>query len=622
MFMSLFSRPHLWIFAALIGTVFLAAIPGKPRTDQNQALNNEAYSEWFRAADGRLRAKTDLLIERSASFVGRSGSVDSLRWAVAETRLAYKAVEWWSAFAFPEFSEEYLNGAPIIQSARLDNRSFARLPEGLQVLDEAVWEETMDEELKSKTAQDALQFRNKMFLMRNALKDRAPQSGEAAAAMRLGLIRVFSLGLSGFDTPGSANGLAEAASSLKSMKSCVLWLDRDETDSEQIHVRFEKAIQELEEARDFERFDRLAFLMEHIDPLYALLYTPGQQAPDRGWNPESRSIFADDFLNPYFYSELKSNRDSEALKALGKRLFRDTRLSKTGTLSCASCHPSDRAFQDGLPKAISNDAQTPLDRNTPGLMNAVYADRFFYDLRAYTLEQQAEHVIFNEREFDIQYAELLDNLNSDKSLRKEFKAVFGNSKASKQNIKAALGSYVLSLRSWNSPFDRYVRGEAGTLPEEVRQGFNLFMGKAACGTCHFAPNFSGLLPPEFRKSESEVIGVLRRPIEEEEDHRDATLDGDPGRFANGVPSEQLQIHRHSFKTTSVRNSALTAPYFHNGAYPDLASVLRFYKHGGAAGIGIDLPIQTLSSDSLDLTDAELLHLESFIKSLSDVPLYE
>ena len=614
--MPFLRRPRLWVFVFAIGLCVFAGMP-----DRNQAVDSAAYSEWFRATDGRLRAATDRLVERSAALVNAPGSIDSLRYELAQTRIAYKAIEWWSAFVFAEFSEEYLNGAPIIQSARLDNRSFARLPEGLQVLDEAVWEDALEGELLSKTAQDALQFRNKMFLMRNALKDRAPKEGEAAAAMRLGLVRIFSLGLSGFDTPGSANGLVEAASSLRSMKSCTSWLNREDADVREIEALFDRAIGRLEASEDFERFDRLGFLMEFVDPLYARLYSPGQSAPDRGWNPESRSIFAGDFLNPYFYSELKPSSDSKELRELGKKLFRDTRLSRDGSLSCASCHPSDRAFQDGLPKAMSKDAQTPLERNTPGLMNAVYADRFFYDLRAYTLEQQAEHVIFNESEFDIEYVDLLEKLNADKQYRKEFKEVFGRKKAEKRDVKAALSSYVLSLRSWNSPFDRYVRKESSKLPDEVRRGFNLFMGKAACGTCHFAPNFSGLLPPEFRKSESEVIGVLRRPVEEEEAPRDAALDSDLGRFGNGVPSEQLQIHKHSFKTTTVRNSALTAPYFHNGAYPDLASVLRFYNHGGAAGIGIDLPIQTLSPDSLGLSDAELADLESFIRSLNDVAEY-
>jgi len=550
-----------------------------------------------------------------AAVVGSTPS-DRVQSTVAEVRKAYKAMEWWSAYVFPEYTEEYLNGAPIIQSARLDNRSFARLPEGLQVLDEAVWEEAPDAELRSKTAQDALQFRNRFFVMRNALKDRAPQAGEAAVAMRIGLVRLFSLGLSGFDTPGSANALPEAAETLKSMKSCMGWLGRGDAENRHLTALFEAGLRQLEDS-DFESFDRLRFLIEVLDPLYSALYAPGQDPGDRAWNPESRSLFANDFLDPYFFAELKSNKDSEALRALGQTLFNDPVLSQSNTLSCASCHPSNQAFQDGLPKATAGYEDRALERNTPGLINAVYADRFFSDLRAYTLEQQAEHVIFNTAEFNTNYVEILDKLNNSKSYKKVFKQVFGRNQAGREDIQQALASYVLSLRSFNSDFDRYVRGEKGEIGDDVRRGFNVFMGKAACGTCHFAPVFSGLLPPEFRKSESEVIGVLRRPVELEEMPADAVLDPDSGRFNNGVPSEQLQIYRHSFKTSTVRNAGLTAPYFHNGAYPDLTSVLHFYNHGGALGIGLDLPIQTLAPDSLGLSDSELADLEAFILSLND-----
>lgn len=575
-----------------------------------------SYKDWFLEVDERVRAEIETMIRATEYTEFGPYPIEAARASVAEVRKAYKAMEWWSAYVFPEYTEEYLNGAPIIQSARLDNRSFARLPEGLQVLDEAVWEEAPDGELRSKTAQDALQFRNRFFVMRNALKDRAPQPGEVAVAMRIGLVRMFSLGLSGFDTPGSANALPEAEETLKSMKSCIGWLGRGDAENRQLSVLFDAGIAQVEEG-DFERFDRLAFLTEVLDPLYAALYAPGQQPGDRAWNPESRSLFAPDFLDPYFFSELKADSDSEDLRRLGKKLFNDPLLSHDNTLSCAGCHPSDRAFQDGLPKAVAGYEDRTLERNTPGLINSVYADRYFADLRAYTLEQQAEHVIFNSAEFNTDYIEILDKLNASKAYKKDFRAAFGQSKAGREEVQKALASYVLSLRSFNSPFDRYVRGESAQIGDDVRRGFNVFMGKAACGTCHFAPVFSGLLPPEFRKSESEVIGVLRRPFELEEMPSDAVLDPDSGRFNNGVPSEQLQIYRHSFKTSTVRNAGLTAPYFHNGAYPDLASVLHFYNHGGAAGIGLDLPIQTLAPDSLGLTEPELADLEAFILSLND-----
>jgi len=169
---------------------------------------------------------------------------------------------------------------------------------------------------------------------------------------------------------------------------------------------------------------------------------------------------------------------------------------------------------------------------------------------------------------------------------------------------------VLSLQSFNSPFDEYVRGEKSDISAEVREGFNLFMGKAACGTCHFAPTFAGLVPPSFIHSESEILGVLKNP------HADS-LDADMGRNANGISNESAWIYDRSFKTTTVRNVELTAPYFHNGAYSSLNEVLDFYNEGGGEGKGLTVSNQTLSPDPLDLTDDEMNAIIAFMKSLTD-----
>lgn len=605
----------VWVMLLSLGLSLLSL-----RTSSTQ-MAHAAYESWFLNTDALLRSKAETAIESANLYLNQPNLQAQVQYDVAQLRLAYKAIEWWAAFHFPEYCEEYLNGAPVMQSARLDNRSFAKLPEGLQVIDEAVWEPSLDDELKSKTAQDILQFRNRYFILRNHLKDLSPKPKEASTAMRLGIVRLFSLGLSGFDTPGSLNALAESAASLRSMQECLPWLHFEPGQIQKLDSLFHFGIITLNQAQSFESFDRLHFLKQVVNPLYAALYEPGQQPNNRGWNPESKSLFDPHFLNPYFFTELTLEEDSKELRALGQQLFNDVTLSKYQNLSCATCHPSHLAFQDGLPKSESNQNGTQLERNTPGLINSVFADRYFYDLRAYTLEQQAEHVIFNASEFATNYNEIIERLNAQKAYRKAFKKALGKKQIERADVQAALASYVLSLTAFNSPFDRYVRNESESLNPDAIRGFNLFMGKAACGTCHFAPLFSGLLPPEFRKSESEVIGVLSKPIEMENNPQNAGLDADLGRYNNGVPSEQLQAHKHAFKTTGLRNAQKTAPYFHNGAYPSMKSVLNFYNHGGAAGLGLDLPIQTLAADSLHLTTGEIQDLEAFINSLTDVPPY-
>ena len=122
------------------------------------------------------------------------------------------------------------------------------------------------------------------------------------------------------------------------------------------------------------------------------------------------------------------------------------------------------------------------------------------------------------------------------------------------------------------------------------------------------PLFNGTVPPAFEETESEVIGVPERF-----DTAGATLDPDEGRFlATGIG-----IDRFAFRTPTLRNVALTAPYMHNGAFRTLEDVVEFYDRGGGAGIGIDLPGQTLSPEPLHLTAEEKADLISFLKSLTD-----
>ncbi|MEO0472035.1 MAG: cytochrome C peroxidase, partial [Bacteroidota bacterium] len=180
------------------------------------------------------------------------------------------------------------------------------------------------------------------------------------------------------------------------------------------------------------------------------------------------------------------------------------------------------------------------------------------------------------------------------------------------SVNTAIAAYVASLRGFDSPFDQYVRGEKEEINPAVVRGFNLFMGKAACGTCHFAPGFQGLVPPLYHESETEVLGVPK-----EAQCEVAEIDPDLGRYANGQPKNFVDFYKHSFKTSTVRNVALTAPYMHNGVYTSLEEVMEFYNNGGGAGLGIDLAYQTLAPDSLGLNQGEISDLILFMESLTD-----
>ena len=151
-----------------------------------------------------------------------------------------------------------------------------------------------------------------------------------------------------------------------------------------------------------------------------------------------------------------------------------------------------------------------------------------------------------------------------------------------------------------------MRGDTSAMTKNEVNGMNLFMGKAKCATCHFMPLFNGTVPPNFAKTEHEVVGT---PMDAE----GTRLSNDEGRYKyNMMP--QL---RNAYKTPGLRNVAETGPYMHNGVYKTLEEVVDFYNKGGGKGLGLPVENQTLPFDKLNLTDKEMKDLVAFMKTLSD-----
>ena len=595
------------VIAATSGAISLSFSDKETYENAPQAIGN--YTSEFNKAVVKLDLAADTY---------RTGKItlDSLREVLSETRISYKKVEFYLAFHYGEYVNEHINGAPLLHIEKSGTSPLVIPPEGLQVLDELVFSDEAADE-KGQIAALAKKLNSNYGLLFSSINSKFKNGGDIAA-MRIQLVRLYSLGLTGFDTPGSLNALPEAKASIEGMKACFA---ENHPNDKAVLSLFDKTLQFLSKDVSFEGFDRLEALRDYIDPLYAALgKIKGGSEPDflkyiSAWNAGSTSIFGNDFLNPYFFTTLKKEEDSAALRALGEALFYDPAISGDSKMSCASCHQPDKGFADGLPKSKSNVQGKTVLRNAPTLINAVYADRYFYDLRAFTLEQQAEHVIFNADEFNTAYNAILKKLNDDKEYAAKFKAVFGKGDITRDKFSKALASYVMSLRSFNSSFDKYIRGESSALSQEVKNGFNLFMGKANCATCHFAPTFAGLVPPLYNENETEILGVLA-----DSNAKSPRLDADEGRWSNAIQSEYAWIYEKSFKTSTVRNTGLTAPYFHNGAYSTLEEVVDFYNNGGGGGLGLNVTNQTLAADPLNLTDKEKKELVAFMESLNDVPV--
>jgi cytochrome c peroxidase len=437
------------------------------------------------------------------------------------------------------------------------------------------------------------------------------------------------LGLTGFDTPGCDNALEESYKSFKSMETVFLYFEKTLNENakskySEIKKLFKKGIRTLKKATDFDEFDRLTFLKEIINPLYSGLLefqNVNEIAVNKfkfhAQNYKANNLFAEDFLNTGFYSEfVYLPLENPKTVALGKLLFEDPKLSKGGSMSCVSCHDANKGFGDGLPKSKTNKEGVFTQRNSPSILNAGYSTRYFWDMREYNLEKQVSHVIESDLEFNTTFLEIERKLNRNPKYRKLFSEAYeGISKKDINNrsISNAIAAYVNSLKSFNSDFDKYVRNQSDNYPEAAKRGFNLFMGKGACGTCHFAPMFNGTVPPFYTESESEVLGVTMGL-----DTINPIKDPDLGRMANGLMVDKYPFFENSFKTVTVRNIAVTAPYMHNGAFNTLEEVMEFYNHGGGAGMGLDIENQTLSSEPLGLTSQEKADIIVFMETLTDI----
>ena len=361
---------------------------------------------------------------------------------------------------------------------------------------------------------------------------------------------------------------------------------------------------------NFDQFDRAAFILNVGNPLSRGLYQ-AQLRLDipvfdevRGIKTDAATLFEKNAFDAEAFSGFPDYKTTPEKIALGKMLFNDPILSGDNSRSCASCHHEDKAFTDGLEKATSFNGEAYVKRNTPTLSNIAFQRTFFGDSRVNYLEDQAVAVITNEEEMhgDMDAAAL--EIKKNKVYAAKFKSAFPKKEISAFEIKNALGSYIRSLSNYDAKFDRYMRAET-TFTADEKAGFNLFAGKAKCTSCNFIPLTNGTAPPHFDRSESEVLGVP---------DKSGKLDSDLGKFL----ISNAPMHKNSFKTPTIRNITLTAPYMHNGVYQTLEEVIDFYEEGGGAGLGFNLENQTLPTDKLNLSDLEKKQLIDFMKTLTDI----
>jgi cytochrome c peroxidase len=534
-------------------------------------------------------------------------------------RLAYKKVAVLSEF-FNGYETKLLNG-PALDWVIEDNPGTIIFPQGLQVAEQLVfsteWKKDIYQQLQN-TADDILKtiyrLKNEPGLI-NKFNDE-----QVWDAIRSATIRLIALGITGYDSPIAQYSLTEARTSLSTIKDILLIFKKKSAGNTNSITSLVDLINKadiyLAAHNAFNHFDRFVFISQYINPFYSRLVTTRQQLSipiPQGSNPvdlNAQSIFAAKALNIDFYSPGKDYLATADRILLGKKLFSDPILSSTRTRSCASCHKPEQAFTDGLKVPTAMDEETILTRNTPTLWNSALQTKQFMDSRTDVLENQLDQVVHNTNEMKGSLKAAVIDLKKDTAYFLFFKKAYANQPepVNPFTIGNAISSYVRSLLSYNSRFDKAINSTASILTTNEIKGFNLFMGKAKCATCHFIPVFNGLVPPIYTETESEVIGVP-----ETKNKKPAIIDPDLGKFYFSTAT----IHKYSFKTPTIRNIELTPPYMHNGVFTTLEEVMEFYNNGGGKGLHIAPPNQTLPFEKLNLSKKEIADVIAFMKTLTD-----
>ena len=317
---------------------------------------------------------------------------------------------------------------------------------------------------------------------------------------------------------------------------------------------------------------------------------------------------------PAAMPEPVGNRSSPQKIALGRKLFFDTRLSADGSVSCASCHDLARGGDDGA-RVSTGIGGLMGNRNAPSVLNAAFLTRLFWDGRAASLEEQAKGPLTNPVEMAMPSHRAVEAVVNDApDYRRLFAAAFDTCAITIDTIVAAIAAYERSLVSAETPYDRFARGDDDALTVQQQRGMALFDANG-CRNCHVDPTFSSA--GAFNAS-----GVYRTfPV-----FPDNAYVANYGLLVDGKP--------RVWRVPSLRNVAVTAPYFHNGAVNDLEEAIRVMAVSQLNKVlsdkgGDDLLVTVggtrggrtlIATPNRALSRSEISDIAAFLESLTSPPL--
>lgn len=589
------------------------------------------YNNLYSTSIGEFNKQLSLLSNKIKNTdLGTEQGKDIIRKQIETTRLRMKGLDFWFRYLEPVVYRKINGPLPVEWENEVFEKfepPYRREGAGLSLAEEYLEEKIINKDSLASLIASSIEALN--TFRADSITKHLDAHHHFFLANRLFLLNLAAVYTTGFECPDTGKIVPELRSMAKDVKG--IYNHFAETFpstplSKEYLSLYDQTISFInQQPGSFSLFDNFVFIKDYVNPLFRMnqqfirsYSVVTKNYNDFTLNNDCNSIFDKSLYSPQnskgVYSLIEDSELLNEIKQTGKLLFYDPILSANNRRSCASCHKPTEYFTDTTqPTAFQFDHQQRLARNTPSLINAGFNHLVMLDGKHISLQDQAKDVMHNSAEMNNNEKDLVKKVLSCKEYKNALKKFLRYTPEEKEvtltHIVSAITFYYTDFSNYTAPFDDAVNNKQTVSPAE-KKGFNLFMSKAQCATCHFLPIFNGVRPP-YIGSEFEVIGVP-------EDSTYHKLSPDKGRYNVNPANETM----NAFRTNTIRNSALTKPYMHNGIFQTLEQVIDLYDAGGGAGKKLSVSNQTLSSDSLKLSKEEKIDLVAFIRSLNENIIFE
>ena len=591
------------------------------------------YTEYYQSSLSQFSIEQEkLLINIKDADLTTTSGIGAVKSGIKQARRKLKAIDFWLRYLEPVAYKKINGPLPVEWENEVFEKfekPYKRLGAGLSLAELYLNNKGSDLQKDSllqliRISQNALNT-----YMADSITSLLKTPNHFYLCNRLYLLNLAAIYTTGFECPENGNIVPELKAMMLDVNKIYTAFNQSfpgeklTDDYLELYARAMSFVNS--QPHDFEQFDHFTFLKDFVNPLFAINQQLIRQYNvislsfnDYTLNNNCNSIFDKGLYTPQnamgIYSLIEDTAVLGEIRAVGKLLFYDPLLSGNNSRTCVSCHKSKEYFTDtAMTTSFNFDHVHYLPRNTPSLVNVVYNHLLMLDGRHTSLQNQAKDVMTNPAEMGGKKEDIMDKILSCKEYKTAFRKFLKYTPEEKEitfdHIASAITYYYKDFSGYYSPFD-YAMNQNRPLSPDARKGFNLFMSKAQCATCHYVPQFNGV-PPPYIGSEFEVIGVPA-------DISYSKVSEDSGRYKINMAFETM----NAFRTGNLRNLEYTKPYMHNGVFTTLDQVIDFYDAGGGTGKKLHVPNQSLSTDSLKLTASEKKELLSFLHSLNEAVIFE